>query len=109
MKYWIEKLKDNNGAAYWILFTHGNFHQPTAVIEDSNMQLLINLVRPSSSTAIDDLGSEVKTYRRREKITQTEFAERVGISRTYLSMVESGKATNISLQIFDTIKAAIGK
>lgn len=46
-----------------------------------------------------ELGLVVGNDRRRKRISQTDYAEAVGISRNYLSMIELGKANNLSVEI----------
>lgn len=46
-----------------------------------------------------ELGLVVSNDRRRRRLSQTDYAEAVGISRNYLSMIELGKAQNISVEI----------
>lgn len=38
------------------------------------------------------LSEQIKEYRKKHKITQSEFAKLIGISRTYLSDLENGRA-----------------
>lgn len=46
-----------------------------------------------------ELGLIVSNDRRRRRLSQADYAEAVGISRNYLSMIELGKAQNISVEI----------
>jgi len=106
-QFWVEPLTDLVGDKYWVLFTHGNFHEPTAVIADVNMQAIVDRVRPRADIAVTELGKAIHAYRRRRKISQAELAERVGISRNYLSQIERGQAGNISMEYYNAIREAI--
>jgi transcriptional regulator with XRE-family HTH domain len=44
-------------------------------------------------------GAVVRDRRRAEKLSQGELAEKVEISRNYLSQIERGEATNLSWQV----------
>lgn len=46
-----------------------------------------------------ELGIIVSNDRRRRHISQADYAASVGISRNYLSMIELGKANNLSVEI----------
>lgn len=46
-----------------------------------------------------ELGLIVGNDRRRRRLSQTDYAAAVGISRNYLSMIELGKAKNISVEV----------
>lgn len=94
-KYWIEDLTDCAGTRYWILFTHGMFHAPTAVIDDVSMRNMAEKVlgiRIAEIEAIHDarLSDAVRNYRKRTGKTQQELADAAGISRTNLSNIERG-------------------
>ncbi len=59
----------------------------------------------SIKTGVESLGSLVVAYRRNERLTQQGLADRVGISRNYLSQIERGNAENVSHKIyFDLLK-----
>jgi transcriptional regulator with XRE-family HTH domain len=47
-------------------------------------------------------------YRYRNRISQSELCERVGISRNYLSMIERGQAQNLSIEILVSLAKAMG-
>lgn len=55
-----------------------------------------------------DFGQQVRDRRKREKLSQEELAQKVGISRNYLSQIERGQATNLSWQVRSTLAAALG-
>ncbi len=46
-----------------------------------------------------DFGEILKTYRKRERLSQTEAAVRLGISRVYISQIERGVSNNISWRL----------
>ena len=106
-KFWIEDLRDNNGTRYWVLFTHGMFHAPTAVIDDQTMKNIAErILSIQGKITPENLGATIKQYRHRNKMTQADFSDRVGIIRTYISQIERGIATNISLDVYNKILAS---
>lgn len=56
----------------------------------------------------DDFGKKVRDRRREEKLSQEELAQRVGISRNYLSQIERGQATNLSWQVMERLTSTLG-
>ena len=44
-------------------------------------------------------GTRVRQQREAEEITQAELAEKVGVSREYISQIESGTRTNLSSRV----------
>lgn len=108
-KFWIEPLTDGAGNRCWILFEHGQFHAPTAVIDDQNMRTLCNLVLGNVAQAeITDIGAAVKSYRKKHRYTQQQMADVIGISRNRLSAVEGGNA-NMTMETRGKILEAIGR
>ena len=103
---WIEPLTDNAGSKYWLLFSHGQFHAPVAVIDDMNMRAIAEKVIGKPQQVID-LGAAVKAYRKRHKMTQQEFADRSGISRNYISQIERGFPLNLSMDVHQRITGAM--
>lgn len=108
MTFWIDSVKDEAGIKYWILFTHGQFHNPVAVIGDENMRILAERVI-GTSKQIDDLGAAVMAYRKAHKLTQLEFAARCGVSRNYISQIERGRADNLSLAVYQRVSREIAQ
>jgi transcriptional regulator with XRE-family HTH domain len=53
--------------------------------------------------------NKVKELREKQKISQTELASRSGISRTYLSLIENNKVSNLRLQTMQNISSALSK
>jgi len=54
------------------------------------------------------LGLNVAYYRKREGMTQEQLAEKAGISRSYLGVIEApNMITNISLEVLFNIAAAL--
>ena len=103
---WIEPLTDNAGSKYWLLFSHGQFHAPVAVIDDVNMRANAEKVA-GKPQQIDDLGIAVKAYRKRHKMTQQEFADRSGISRNRISTIERGLVENMETTTIHKITMAL--
>ena len=95
-KFWIEDVTDCAGNRYWVLFTHGMFHEPTAVIDDRNMRSMaekvLNVTMAELEATYHDLGTALKDYRKRTGMSQAELADRAGVSRATLSGIERGKA-----------------
>ena len=58
-------------------------------------------------TDVELLAQQVISHRALTGMNQEQFAKRAGISRTYLSMLESGKGPNLSLNIVTRIHEAI--
>ena len=57
---------------------------------------------------LENIGLNIKKYRKLLKITQVELAILVGIDRAYLSEIENGK-TNPSISILYAIADALNK
>ena len=107
MTFAIEILRDWNGARFYTIFEHGRFHQPTMVISETEANYLAKYILagqryldyvPDNATIAD----AVVAHRKDRGIAQEKAAEQMGISRTYLSLIESGKA-NISLDFYRSI------
>jgi XRE family transcriptional regulator of biofilm formation len=56
----------------------------------------------------ETVGEYIARIRKHQGYSQTRLARIAGISRTYLSMIENGKATNPSLQIVVSLSSALG-
>lgn len=59
----------------------------------------------------DDLkrfGEDVREQRKAQNLNQEELADRVGISRTYLSQIEQGRATNLSFRLAQKLSVILG-
>ncbi len=108
MTFWIDSVTDAGGMKYWILFTHGQFHNPVAVIGDGDMRLIAERVI-GVQKQIDDLGAAVLAYRKTHKLTQLEFATRCGVSRNYISQIERGKADNLSLAVHRRVSREVAQ
>lgn len=57
---------------------------------------------------MDEFARKVRDRRLQEKLSQEELANRVGISRNYLSQIERGQATNLSWQLMERLTAVLG-
>jgi len=56
-----------------------------------------------------DLGLNIAFYRKKKKLTQEAFADKVGISRTHLSNIEATNAEkSLSLEVLFDIADALG-
>ncbi len=58
--------------------------------------------------SLGGFGAVVRDRRRAEKLSQVELAERVEISRNYLSQIERGEATNLSWQVRNRLCDVLG-
>ncbi|MBW4474752.1 MAG: helix-turn-helix domain-containing protein [Stenomitos rutilans HA7619-LM2] len=56
----------------------------------------------------EDFGKIVRERRKQEGLSQEELADRVGISRNYLSQIERVQATNLSWQVMERLSAVLG-
>jgi DNA-binding XRE family transcriptional regulator len=56
----------------------------------------VNSLFKTSDNFIEHLGDELARYRRERGLSQSEVAKQLGVSRTYISLVERGIATNVS-------------
>lgn len=54
------------------------------------------------------LAEQVFNHRRALGISQSELADRAGISRNYVSLIERGEASNLSLNVLHNLAAALG-
>lgn len=57
----------------------------------------------------EQLGIDIALYRRKQKVSQAELAERANISRNYLSMIELGKAQALSVEVLVSLARAMRK
>lgn len=58
--------------------------------------------------ALEDFGKHVRRERKNQGYNQEELAREVGISRTYLSQIEQGKAQNLSLRLAHRLSRKLG-
>lgn len=58
--------------------------------------------------ALENFGQRVRQERKEQEYNQQELADRVGISRTYLSQIEQGKAQNLSLRLAQKLSTELG-
>jgi len=54
------------------------------------------------------LADQVFNHRRVLGISQGELAERAGISRNYVSLIERGEASNLSINVLNNLAASLG-
>lgn len=102
MKYAIEPVTDCAGTKYFILYTHGMLHEPTALLDEMDVRMIANYASGSASRVLSnrEIANGTKAMREKYDLTQAHAAELLGISRNYLSMIERGDADNISLEIY---------
>lgn len=58
--------------------------------------------------ALENFGKRVRRERKKQGYNQEQLAERVDISRTYLSQIEQGKAQNLSLRLAQRLSTQLG-
>jgi transcriptional regulator with XRE-family HTH domain len=56
----------------------------------------------------NEFGRKVRDRRLEEKLSQAALAQKVGISRNYLSQIERGQATNLSWQVMERLTSILG-
>lgn len=57
---------------------------------------------------MDEFAKSVRDRRMQEQLSQQELADKIGISRNYLSQIERGQATNLSWQVRERLSAVLG-
>ena len=56
----------------------------------------------------EELGRRVLQRRKEVRLSQGELAERAGISRNYISLIERGEALNVSMKVLGQLAIALG-
>lgn len=56
----------------------------------------------------NEFAKQVRDRRRQEKLSQQALADKIGISRNYLSEIERGQATNLSWQVRQRLVSTLG-
>jgi len=108
MTFEVAKLTEYLGGSYWVLFTHGQFHDPVALIPDIEAKRLAETILGSNlAKSSESLGDQIIAYRKKHKLTQGDFSKRCMVSRTYLSMIERGEAVNLSMMTNEKIRFAM--
>ncbi len=57
---------------------------------------------------LGDIGSRIASARREKKLTQLELAQKAGVSRPTIDLLENGRATDIGYSKLARILAALG-
>jgi transcriptional regulator with XRE-family HTH domain len=57
---------------------------------------------------MNHFGQQVRDRRLQENLSQEDLAQKIGISRNYLSQIERGQATNLSWQVREKLSATLG-
>lgn len=57
---------------------------------------------------LEQFGDRVRAARKAQEMKQAELADRVGISRTYLSQIEQGRARNLSFRLAQGLSEKLG-
>ena len=68
----------------------------------------MDFIQLSEPDIIRILGERFKEYRLSVRLTQKELSEKTGISHKTISMFESGRGRNITMQNFLTLLRAVG-
>jgi transcriptional regulator with XRE-family HTH domain len=58
--------------------------------------------------SLDRFGENVRRERKKQGYSQADLAEKVDISRTYLSQIEQGRAQNLSLRLAQRLSTVLG-
>jgi len=58
--------------------------------------------------SLERFGERVRTQRKKDGYSQADLAEKVEISRTYLSQIEQGRAQNLSLRLAQRLSTVLG-
>jgi transcriptional regulator with XRE-family HTH domain len=58
--------------------------------------------------SLDRFGENVRKERKNQGYSQADLAEKVDISRTYLSQIEQGRAQNLSLRLAQRLSTVLG-
>jgi len=58
--------------------------------------------------SLERFGENVRTERKNQGYSQADLADKVGISRTYLSQIEQGRAQNLSLRLAQRLSTVLG-
>ena len=59
------------------------------------------------STQLEEFGALVRQRRKEKGFSQEQLAVEVGITRTYLSQIEQGSATNLSLRLSKKLRETL--
>lgn len=65
-------------------------------------------VEQSTSQSLKEFGDRIRTQRKAQDLNQEQLAERVGISRVWLSKIERGRVPSLSLPLAEKITRALG-
>lgn len=81
----------------------GQTKNETIIVELDLFEFVRLIDFPTSSK---ELGERIANYRKQHKLSQGDLALLIGISRTYLSLIENGRE-EISFRIYKRIVAVI--
>jgi transcriptional regulator with XRE-family HTH domain len=59
-------------------------------------------------TSLEHFGQRVRQHRKRAGLSQAALADKLSISRTYLSQIEQGQARNLSLRLAEKLSERLG-
>lgn len=89
------KFMQSKAADYFgIKHHHWKYIEYGKMQPNSDIIASIDLIKPTPNEAC-------AIVRKRRKLTQREFAKKLGISRQYLNMIENGRAIFYFYEIFD--------
>ena len=105
---------DSAGRRYFSIFERGDFHRPLLVIDEREaatlaVAMLGGRAKLPVVPGASEIAHEVSYHRAERGLTQSELAQKLGISRNYVAQIEAGRAENISLEIYRSIAIWIAK
>ena len=77
------------------------------LVEKAYRESKLRQIRTPEIDVQETLAMLVKSMRKKNMMTQQQFAESAGISQTYISLIESGRRP-VNLQILQNIAYALG-
>jgi predicted transcriptional regulator len=83
-RFFIEPITDSTGNKFWIMFEHGMFHSPTAVIDDFNMRGISRQVLGDSigMNTVPGVRHKLRQIREGQGLTQADVSGLMGLSST---------------------------
>jgi len=76
--------------------------------QSSTLSSTSHLLNYKLAMSLERFGENVRTERKNQGYSQADLADKVGISRTYLSQIEQGRAQNLSLRLAQRLSTVLG-